>query len=334
MCATIAVRGDCQSNRFNRKNMQTILGANGQIATELALELCRNYTTNIRLVSRNPQRVNDSDSLYPADLLDKQQTEDAVKGSDIVYFTPGMPPDTQMWQQRFPLMLENALAACIKYQAKFVYFDNTYMYPQDARVLTEHSIFAPVGPKGEVRAAMAKRVLDEMMRQQIPVVICRAPEFYGAGKTQSITNTLIIDALKQHKTAKVPLRADTLRTLIWTPDASKAMALIGNTPDAFGTSWHLPCDDQRLTYQQFIQVASKELATACNYRILNKFTFTMLGLVVKNVREIKELLPRYQQDNLFDSSAFKRRFPTFNITTYAEGLRRIGEEHALKNQKF
>jgi hypothetical protein len=35
------------------------------------------------------------------------------------------------------------------------------------------------------------------------------------------------------------------------------MALLGNTPDAYGQAWHLPCDDQRLTYQQFIQLASE-----------------------------------------------------------------------------
>jgi hypothetical protein len=37
-----------------------------------------------------------------------------------------------------------------------------------------------------------------------------------------------------------------------TPDASKAMALIGNTTNAYGQTWHLPCDDNRLTYKQLI----------------------------------------------------------------------------------
>ena len=46
--------------------MQTILGANGQIATELAKELNRKYTTAIRLVSRDPQKVNDSDQVFKA----------------------------------------------------------------------------------------------------------------------------------------------------------------------------------------------------------------------------------------------------------------------------
>jgi hypothetical protein len=50
-----------------------------------------------------------------------------------------------------------------------------------------------------------------------------------------------------------------LRTLIFTPDASKAMALIGNTADTYGQTWHLPCNDNRLTYKQFITEIGQQL---------------------------------------------------------------------------
>ena len=50
--------------------MQTILGAGGQIAVELARELADSHTTDLRLMSRNPRPVNPSDALAPADLLD------------------------------------------------------------------------------------------------------------------------------------------------------------------------------------------------------------------------------------------------------------------------
>ncbi|MCV6071291.1 NAD(P)H-binding protein, partial [Escherichia coli] len=63
--------------------MQTILGASGQIGRELALSLKRDFTSDIRLVSRNPHRVNETDQLVKADLLDAKQTSDAVKGSSI-----------------------------------------------------------------------------------------------------------------------------------------------------------------------------------------------------------------------------------------------------------
>ncbi|WP_343548898.1 NAD-dependent epimerase/dehydratase family protein [Ralstonia sp.] len=306
--------------------MQTILGANGQIAMELARELQRSYTGDVRLVSRNPRKVNDTDSVVSANLLDAKQTAAAVKGSHVVYFTAGLPPDTQLWEAQFPVMLENALDACRAEGAKFAYFDNTYMYPQDARLQTEATPFAPVGRKGRVRAAMASMVQDEMARGEIPVLIGRAPEFYGPGKTQSFTNALVIERLEAGEKPRVPVRDDTRRTLIWTPDASRALAALGNAPDAFGQTWHLPCDDDRPTYKQFVALASEVFGREASYTVIGKWAMTAAGLFSKPVREIRELLPRYEQDNLFDSAKFKRRFPEFNVTTYREGLERIRQE--------
>lgn len=80
--------------------MQTILGANGQIGRELALSLKREFTDTIRLVSRRPQKVNDSDELFQADLRDPEQTLKAIAGSEIVYFTAGLPLDTQIWLEQ------------------------------------------------------------------------------------------------------------------------------------------------------------------------------------------------------------------------------------------
>lgn len=306
--------------------MQTILGASGQIARELARELTHSYSAELRLVSRNPQKVNDSDSLMPADLLDARQTLEAVKGSRIVYFAAGLPPDADLWEQQFPIMLQNALNACRTVGASFVYFDNTYMYPQDSRLQTEETPFLPSGRKGRVRALMANRVLEEMRRGDIPVLIGRAPEFYGPGKTQSFTNALILDRLKAGKKPRVPLRDDTLRTLIWTPDASRALARLGNTPDAFGQTWHLPCCDERLTYAQFVSLACNVFGKETSWSVLSKFALFAAGIFSKGPRELRELLLRYQHDNLFDSSKFKRRFPDFQITTYRQGLETLYRE--------
>lgn len=223
-------------------------------------------------------------------------------------------------------MLRNALAAARAVGARFAYFDNTYMYPQDARLQTEDTPFAPVGAKGRVRAAMATMVLEEMARGDIPVLIGRAPEFYGPGQTQSFTNALVIGRMKAGKRAWVPVRADTRRTLIWTPAASRALAMLGNTADAYGQTWHLPCDDNRPTYASFVAQAAQALGQNAAYSVVPQWVFATAGLLSAPAREIRELLPRYRQDNLFDSTPFKRRFPSFDVTTYAQGLERIARE--------
>ena len=313
--------------------MQTILGAGGQIAQELARELKRSYTDDLRLVSRSPRKVNDSDVTVAANLLDAEQTREAVKGSSIVYFAAGLPPDSTLWEQQFPTMLKNALDATRTAGAKFVYFDNTYMYPQNDKPQTEEARFAPGGRKGKVRELMANRVLEEMEHRAIPVIIGRAPEFYGPGRTQSFTNALIVDRLKAGRRPRVPVRDDKLRTLIWTPDASRALAVLGNTPDAFGQTWHLPCCDDRLTYRQFVSLACEVFGKETEYSVVSKLALTVAGLFSKGAREIRELLPRYEYDNLFESAKFKHRFPAFTVTTYREGLEEIWREETDKRRK-
>lgn len=287
------------------------------------------FTSDIRLVNRNPKRIHDTDSLFAADLMDPVKTNEAVKGSKIAYLTVGLPPNTQMWEKMFPVIMKNTIAACQNNNAKLVFFDNTYMYPQNGEVLTEETKFAPVGKKGEVRAEIARMLLKEIEAKTIEAVICRAPEFYGPGRTQGITNTLNFDKIKQGKTLQVLLRDDVLRSLIWTPDASRATAWIGNTPDAFNQTWHLPCDDNRLTYKQFIALVSSVYGKPLQYTILSKWKLKIGSLFNKQLKEIQELLPRYEHDNIFDSTKFKQKFPDFRVTTYKQGIEQILAESGI-----
>ncbi|MBB6326642.1 nucleoside-diphosphate-sugar epimerase [Algoriphagus iocasae] len=303
--------------------MQTILGANGQIAEELTRELYRNFTKDIRLVSRNPKKIHDSDQLFPANLMDPLATENAVEGSDIAYLTVGLPMDSKLWEDQFPTMMQNVIEACKKHSAKLVFFDNTYMYAKTSAVQTEESPFEAIGRKSTVRSKIAKMLLTEMEKGSIEAVICRAPEFYGPRKTQSITNTMVFENIQQNKKLKVPLTDNTRRTLIWTPDASRAMALIGNTPVAFNQTWHLPCDDARLTYKEMIELASKIYQQELSYSIVKMWQFKLGILFNKKLKELQELLPRYKYDNIFSSEKFKNRFPDFELTTYEKGITQI-----------
>lgn len=306
--------------------MQTILGSNGQIGQELAKALNQQYTQSIRLVSRHPQKVNENDELFPADLLDAKQANAAISGSEIVYFTVGLPMNTTMWEQQFPIIINNVIQACIANGSKLVFFDNTYMYPKNDQPQIETTEFAPVGRKATVRAKMAQAVLDAMTSGQLEAVICRAPEFYGPGKTQSITNTMLFKNFKNGKRGYVPLSDHTVRSLIWTPDASRAMALIGNTPDAYGQTWHLPIADP-ITYHELVQLTNQITQHNFHYTVLPMWLFKVARPFNQGIQELFELLPRYRYDNIFITSKFQTRFPDFPITSFASGIQQIFGNH-------
>jgi nucleoside-diphosphate-sugar epimerase len=303
--------------------MQTILGANGIIATELAKELYKSFTKEIRLVSRTPQKVNESDELLSADLLDAAQTTNAVKGSEIVYLTAGLPYNSKIWQEQWPIVMQNVINACKMHDVKLVFFDNLYMYGRVEGAMTEATPFNATSKKGMVRAKIANMILDEIKNKSLTAMICRAPEFYGPKNTQSGTNATIFDNRKKNKKLQVLISDNTLRTLIYTPDAARATALLGNTEDAYNQTWHLPCDTNRLTTKQFIDLCSTINNTQYKYTILGKGMISFIALFVPMLKEIKELLYQWEQDYIFDCTKFNKRFPSFATTPLNEGIAEI-----------
>jgi nucleoside-diphosphate-sugar epimerase len=306
--------------------MQTILGANGIIANEIAKELHLSFTKDIRLVSRNPKKINTTDELVSADLLNAGQTAGAVKGSEIVYLAAGLPYNSKIWKEQWPVIMRNVIDACKMHQAKLVFFDNVYMYGQVKGIMTEETPFRSVSVKGKVRGKIAQMLLDEIQSNQITAMICRAPEFYGPRNTLSGTNATIFEKIKTGKKIQVLIKDSTLRTLIFTPDAGKATALLGNTADAFNQTWHLPCDTKRLTTKEFIDLCSVIRGDELKYTILKKWMVYLAGIFNPFVKEIIELLYQWEDDYLFDCSKFNKRFPDFKTTALAGGITEIINE--------
>ncbi|MGK4188955.1 NAD-dependent epimerase/dehydratase family protein [Rothia koreensis] len=306
--------------------MQTILGAGGPIAEELARQLHQHFTQDIRLVSRHPDKVNPTDELFRADLTDPEATDRAVEGSDVVYLTVGLPMDSALWEQKFPTMMRNTIEAVKRHGARLVFFDNTYMYPGTPTPQTESIPFRPNGRKGRVRAELATMLLREMDAGTVTALIGRAPEFYGPGKTKSLTNSLVFDRIRTGKLPLVPVSSSTHRSLIWTPDASRALALLGNTPDAYGQTWHLPIDQNRLTYRELIRIAAESTGRSAAFAVLPRWAFAVGRRFSAAMAETQELLPRYRDDNVFVTSKFAERFPDFEVTPYRKGVRHLVQE--------
>ncbi len=305
--------------------MQTILGAGGEVSYHLAKALTA-YTDSIRLVSRNPKKVNENDELVNADLLQAKEVDDAVKGSSIVYLTVGLPYSTKIWSEQWPVVMQNVITACKKHQAKLVFFDNIYMYGRVTTPITEETPHHPNSKKGKIRAAIVKMINDEVANGSLTALIARAPEFYGPGKTQGVVNALVFDNIKKGKKLQWMLNDKNLRTLIYTPDAGRATALLGNTADAFNQTWHLPCPEVPINGVQFIDLVSKSYGKKFKYMVLHKWMVRLFGLINPYVKEMIEMLYQFEEDYIFVSQKFKNKFPEFIITPYKDGIDQIIQE--------
>jgi nucleoside-diphosphate-sugar epimerase len=309
--------------------MQTILGANGTIGRILAKELSK-YTDKVRLVSRNPRRINETDELHPVDLLKSGAIDKAVEGSDVTYLTVGLEYKLKVWEQQWPLVMRETIEACIRHNSKLVFFDNVYMYGKDAVPhMTEESIVSPASRKGSVRKRISEMLLTAERQGKITALIVRSADFYGPDNKNSFVNEMVVKNLAAGKRAMWFMNRNVVHSFTYTPDAAAATALLGNTPDAYGQVWHLPTDGNRLTGTDFVKMCAEELNVKPRVTVLSPFMIRLLGLFIPVMREMPEMMYQYDRDYFFDSSKFTSRFG-ITATSYPSGIRETCKSYLPK----
>jgi nucleoside-diphosphate-sugar epimerase len=304
--------------------MQTIIGAGGGIGIPLVKELVK-FTKQIRLVSRNPKKFNETDELFPADLSDLSQIDRVVAGSEVVYIVIGFEYNIQVWRKVWPPFLQAVIDACIKHQAKMVFLDNVYMYAEsEIPYMTESATVQPSSKKGVVRKQLQDMILDAIKNQGLKALIARSADFYGPDNKNSSLNIMVVDNFKKGKKAQVFGDIDKIHTYTYTPDAAKAVALLGNTDDAYGQVWHLPTTKEKLTNRQWIQLIGDEMKVEPRVQPVPIWMLKMLGLFIPIMREFPEMIYQNDRDYVFDSSKFEKRFGLEAIAP-KEGIKKLIE---------
>jgi nucleoside-diphosphate-sugar epimerase len=312
--------------------MQTILGANGTIASVLAKELTA-YTNQVRLVSRNPKKVNENDELFPADLTDPLQVEKAIAGSEVVYLLVGFDYNIKVWRNQWPRLMRATIDACKKHNVKLVFFDNVYSYDISAIPhMTEASPLNPPSKKGAVRKEIADMILNEVKAGTLTALIARSADFYGPNNEKSFLMLMVYDNIKKGKKPNWIMDAGKKHSFTYTPDAAKATAILGNTADAWNQVWHLPTDKNTLTGKEMISLFTHQMNVADKIFVLPMWFIRLLGLFMPLMREMPEMMYQYDRDYIFDSSKFDNRFH-FSTTTYQQGVKESIEQTDNKNKK-
>ena len=298
--------------------MQTILGSTGVIGKGLAKHLPQ-YTGKIRLVSRNPKKVNETDELFSANLLDRQQVFKAVENSEVVYLTAGLQYKVNIWQTQWPIVIKNVIDACKSQSASLVFFDNVYSYGLVKGWMKEDTPHNPVSKKGEVRKQINEMLMREVESGNLNAMIVKAADFYGPETPLSFVNVIVFENFKKGKKAQWFINENKKHSMTYTPDAAKATAILGNTKSAYNQVWLLPTDSNALTGKEFIELAANAFSVKPDYLVLKRWMIQMVGLFVPVVRESIEMLYQYEHDYLIDSSKFEKAFD-FKTTSYQEGI--------------
>lgn len=298
--------------------MQVILGANGVIGNHVAKTLLQ-HTGQIRLVSRNPKKVNPGDELFPADLNNADEVLKAVEDAKVVYLTAGLQHKTSVWQEQWPRIMANVINACKEHGTKCVFFDNVYAYGKVTGWMTEDTPMKPNSKKGEVRAKIADMLMNASAKGEINALIARSADFYGPNTPLSFTTVMVFENLAKGKAAQWMINPDFKHSLTYTPDAGKATAILGNTESAYNQVWHLPTASPPLTGQRFMDMAAAEFGVKSKSMVIRKWLLRLMAPFHPIVRENMEMLYQLEDDYLFDSTKFNKSFD-IEPTPYSVGI--------------
>lgn len=301
-------------------NLQTILGSGGTIGTLLAKELWK-YTSNLRLVGRNPVKVHATDELMNLDLTTEGTVDKAVAGSDVVYLVVGLDYNLKVWQKEWPKLMQSVIDACKRHSARLVFFDNVYSYDADSIPhMTESSPLNPPSRKGEVRKKMVQMLMNNTRSGNLMALIARSADFYGPAHGNVMLNELVWERLKKGKKPYWFITDEKKHSFTFTLDAARATALLGNTSDAYNQVWHLPTDHNILSIRDICEIFAREMDSVHGVTLIQPWLLKLMGLFSPVLREMPEMLYQYDRDYFFDSSKFMNRF-NFRPTTYHDGIR-------------
>ena len=297
----------------------TILGAGGVIATELTKELLKNGQS-VKLVSRQPKALSAKTDIAAADLTNYEQTKAAVSGSNVVYLCAGLVYDRKVWAASWPKVMQNAIDACKAANARLIFFDNVYMYGLVNGPMTEDTPYNPISKKGEIRAQIANRLMNEVKAGNLQASIARSADFYGPGAdTTGILNNLLINNMLKGKKGMWLGNDELPHSYTYTPDAGKGMYLLGQTLASDNQVWHLPTYNPALTGKQYAALIAEQLQVKPAYSKLGSFMVKMAGVFNTTIGELHEMLYQNNHPYIFDSNKFNDYF-NYQPSTYEKGI--------------
>lgn len=305
--------------------MHTILGAGGPTANAILKELLsHNPNETIRLVSRRPVTVSGPNVTWKkADLLNYAAILDAVKGSTVIYMCAGLVYDKNIWQQQWPVIMQNLIYVAKETQARIIFFDNVYMYGLVTGPMLETTPYNPISVKGEVRARIATQLMDEVKAGNVQATIARAADFYGTDSMNSFLDMMVLDKYAKKQSAQWIGDSKKLHSFTYIPDTGKAMYLLGQSEQSGNQIWHLPTAAP-VTGKEFIELAATIYSVKPSYSSINKFMLQLVGLFKKVVAGTVEMYYQYDHDYSFNSAKFENAFG-IKPTTYQDGIKYMSE---------
>lgn len=286
-------------------------------------EALRRRGESVRLVNRSGRAaVPDGTEVVAGDASDRAFAVEVTRGATVVYQT--LNPPYHEWSAKFPALQSSVLVAAEAAGARLVSMENVYMYGQpNGRALTEDRSHDAHTKKGQLRAEMARDLLEAHRSGRVEVAIGRASDYFGPrGGAQSNLGDRVFSRVLAGKAASVIGDPDQPHTYSFVPDIGEGLAILGEHPEAPGEVWHLPNDPDTRTTRQLIDMAVKQAGhSSTKVRAMPPLLLRLIGLGNPTMRELIEMQYQFDDPFIVDSTKITTQLGA-TYTPYAEAIAR------------
>lgn len=301
----------------------------GQVGQELARELT-GRGRGVRVVSRSGRgpRIAGVDHVA-GDATSPAFCRAVCTGAEVVYLCLNAPYDR--WAEEFPPLQAAVLAGAESASSKLVVLENLYMYGPHEGPLTESLPMAAAEAKGVTRAKMSADLLAAHSRGKVRVAIGRASDFFGPGATASQLGNRAFGPLVAGKAVQMIGDPDALHSFAYIPDVARALATLGESPEADGRVWHLPSVELCST-REMLRRAGRLAGVDAEVSSLPSVLLSLLARVNPMVREVLAVGYQFDRPFVLDSSSFERTFG-MNATPLETALAATVEWYQKRSQE-
>lgn len=227
----------------------------------------------------------------------------ARAAADAVVIYQCLNPPYRQWAELFPPLQNAVVHAARTSRARYVSFENTYMYGDTGgKPLSELTPMRAATRKGKVRLAMARQLSELHKAGDIRVATARASDYFGPrGTSQSPLGDVVIRAAMAGKRARVIGDPDQPHSYTYTIDAARTLATLGTRDDVVGEVFHVPNAPAQTT-RQIIGAISEQLGSRIRVSVAPRLLLRLMGLFNPTIRELDEMRYEFTQPFIVDST--------------------------------
>jgi nucleoside-diphosphate-sugar epimerase len=290
----------------SERRLHVVLGA-GQIGTLLTESLLARgeQVRQVRRGAPGPSRP--LHEWRSGDLSDPRFAEEVMRGADVVYHAVNA--RYHEWAKLLPALNEGILAGAERTGAKLVVLDNLYMYGRPEGPMREDAPVRPCSIKGGIRATLAEGLLKAYERGRVRLCIARASDFFGPHVTLSgVFGDRFYTRVLAGKKGEALGDPDMPHSYSYGPDVANGLRLLGAAEDdVLGQVWHLPVAYTGTT-RELVRRIAKALGGTEDVATLPVWLLRGLGLFVKDIAEVPEMIYQWQVPFELDDRKFCARF--------------------------